>query len=93
MRATDWVLLAKANLDKALELYNSDDKGKQHQATRQFEATVECARKGKKYVLERSRTGKKEEIITKLDEIIAICDQYRTKKGCKRLEKTKKSEE
>lgn len=93
MRATDWVLLAKANLDKALELYNSDDKGKQHQANRQFETTVKYARKGKKYVLERSRTGKKEEIITKLDEIIAICDQYRTKKGCKRLEKTKKSEE
>ena len=72
MRATDWVLLAKANLDKALELYNSDDKGKQHQANRQFEATVKCARKGKKYVLERSRTSKKEEIIAKNRRLLSV---------------------
>ena len=88
MRATDWVLLAKADLDMALELYNSDDKGKQHQANRQFEATVKFARQGKKYILEHCRTSQKEEIIAKLDEIIAVCDQYRTKKGCKRLDKS-----
>ena len=93
MRATDWLKYAKTNLNEAMDLYNSGEKEKQHQANRQFEATVKFARQGKKYIQERCRTIQKEEIIEKLDEIIAICDQYRTKKGCKRLEKTKKSEE
>ena len=93
MRATDWLKYAKKNLDEALALYNSEDKGKQHQANRQFEATVKFARQGKKYILEHCRTSQKEEIIAKLDEIIVVCDQYRTKKGCKRLGKDKISEE
>lgn len=88
MRATDWLKYAKMNLNEAMELYNSNEKEKQHQANRQFESTVKFARQGKKYIQERCRTVKKEEIIAKLDEIIAICDQYRTKKGCKRLDKS-----
>ena len=40
MRATDYLKYAKTNLNQAMELYNSDEKEKQHQANRQFETTV-----------------------------------------------------
>ena len=93
MQATDWLNLAKEVLDSAIAVYNSDDKGRRRHVNRLFEAAAKFAHQGKKCMPEGCRSVEEDKIIAQLEEIIAVCDQYRIKKGCKRLEKNQTTEE